>query len=512
MSALRFSIVMLLPDARGVAERSVRSWTTDQDFAHEQFELIAVSNGSEPDLDGRVSPLLRKADSLLQFPNATRTELYDAGACAARGEFVIFTESHCVVEPSCLSVMDRFLRSSGLPAACSRTRPLDCDALGRLDARCFEEGLALYLRPDDWRKVTVHAFAVRRDVYEEVGGLNPRYGIFAEMILAAELWRRGHRAGVFDSPPVGHLFDGSPAAIERYQADAVAGEMRYYRDHPRSPRIEHTFLADGDVPWPEFELELAAFAALWAERRQSVRRALRQGWRVLKLAARESRAGRAIDRAAIRLAATGCRVIGEKPALARRLFLGMWTAAARLARKEYLATEPPEAAQTSDANSLRIDEIPERDLWGFHPLEHWQGNPMRWTGRCTVIRLPRPVSACEVILQTNGVGWPVGTRDLLAALPGERDSGVVVLRGEDERACSFHVNGQRLPPAAIIVEKQRIRLRLEATTKPGPVILAVVCDPVPLELCGTNEPRELGFPLFRVETRAIGETPLRAAA
>ncbi len=58
MSAFRFSIVMLLPDARGLAERSVRSWVADQDFAREQFELIVVSNGCEPDVDVHAPPLV----------------------------------------------------------------------------------------------------------------------------------------------------------------------------------------------------------------------------------------------------------------------------------------------------------------------------------------------------------------------------------------------------------------------------------------------------------------------
>ncbi len=81
----------------------------------------------------------------------------------------------------------------------------------------------------------------------------------------------------------------------------------------------------------------------------------------------------------------------------------MWTTAARLARKDYLATEPPQAS-VSAAVSLRIDELPDRDLWGFHLPERWQGEPLRRTGRCAVIRFSRPADACELILHTNGVG------------------------------------------------------------------------------------------------------------
>ncbi len=48
-------------------------------------------------------------DRLLQFPDATRTELYDRSAGAACGEFIVFTESHCLAEPTFLRAMDQVL-------------------------------------------------------------------------------------------------------------------------------------------------------------------------------------------------------------------------------------------------------------------------------------------------------------------------------------------------------------------------------------------------------------------
>jgi hypothetical protein len=486
MIAPRFSVVILLPEARGLAERSVRSWV-EQEFARDQFELLVVGDGRDAEAEARIAPVLRAADHLLQVPGASRTELFDRGARAARGEFVIFTESHCLAAPQFLSAMDRFLSASGLPAAFSRTTGLYAGALSRLEGRCALAGNARYQLPDDWRKVSVHSFALRRDVYLEVGGLNPRYGIFAEMILSAELWRRGYRAGLADAPPVAHLFDGSPREVVEYLGDAVAGEMRYYRDHPRGPRIDHTYLANGDVPWSDLELERAALAALWEERRRAIRPVLRQGWRVLKLAAREGRLGRAADHAKVLLAATACRLVGSEPACARRLFLWMWATGARLARKEYLATELPEERRDSGNASVRIDELPERDLWGFHLTEGWQGQPLRWTGRCAVMRLPRPAHLCELTLHTRGVGWPV-----------------------TNRRCAFFVDGRRVPGRDVSVETLRIRLRLPATTNPGPMLFAVVCDPVPAGQCGLD-PRELGFPLFGIETRTTQLAALRAA-
>ncbi len=84
---------------------------------------------------------------------------------------------------------------------------------------------------------------------------------------------------VADTPSVGHLYDGHTREVRDYNADAVAGEMRYYRDRPYGPRVEHTYLADGDVPWSERELERAAFAGDVGRSRSRdlLRPALRQG-------------------------------------------------------------------------------------------------------------------------------------------------------------------------------------------------------------------------------------------
>jgi hypothetical protein len=465
---------MLLPEARGLAERSVRSWTAGQDFARERFEVLVVTNGRERRAEARIASLLGVPDRLLPCPGATRAELYDRGARTARGEFVVFTESHCLAAPSFLGAMDRYLLASGAPAAFSRTTGLYSGALSRLEGRCALDGFRRYQMPDDWRKVNIHSFALRRAVFLQAGGFQTRYGIFSEMILAAELWRRGYRAELAAAPPVAHLFDGRPRGVVEYQRDVVAGEMRYYRDHPHGPRIEHTYLADGDVPWAQHELERAALGALWAERRGAIRPALRQGWRVLKLAAREGRVGRAFDHIRMRLAAVGCRVLGSERDCALRLFRWMWAAGARLARKEYLATEAPEPARTPAPVSLAIDEIPERDLWGFHLPERWQGRALRWTGRCAVLRLPRPHSG-ELSLMTYGIGWPA-----------------------KDRLRSVHINGARLPPEAVSVEWDRVRVRLGPVANPGPLLLALICDPVGPDVCGP-EPRELGIPLLRVE-------------
>jgi hypothetical protein len=190
----------------------------------------------------------------------------------------------------------------------------------------------------------------------------------------------------------------------------------------------------------------------------------------------------------MQLAANAIRILGAKPACSMRLFLWMWTTAARLARKEYLATEPPVEYAIPVAPLYQIDELPGRDLWGFHLLEHWNGLPMRWTEPCFVMRLPRPQAESELVLRTGGVGWPIA-----------------------DRKCSFHLDGKRLAAEAVQIEWNCIRLRIKPGTERGPMLLAVVIDAVTSEQRGAD-PRELGFPLFGIETRPVQAAVLRAAA
>ncbi|MBM3982061.1 MAG: hypothetical protein FJ304_17720 [Planctomycetes bacterium] len=381
--------------------------------------------------------------------------------------------------------MDRFLSATGAPAAFGPLAALDAGALSRLDGRCNLDGFALYHAPDDWRKLNVHSCALRRTEYLAAGGFRTHYGVFSEMLLADALWRRGVRPVRADVPAVAHLFSGSPPDVKAYQRDVVAGELRYHREHPRGPHIGHTFVADGDPPWGEHELAWAALRALWGERRRlGTGRARRQAWRVLKLAAREGRAGRLLDHLKIHLAAGACRLIGSRPPLARRLFLAMWATAARLARKEYLATELPHECRAPRAVEFTVDELPARDLWGFHLPERWNGLPVRWTGPCAVVRLPRPVGPCEIALQTNGVGWSLAGRGL-----------------------AVYADGRRVADADVIVETEVVRVRLPALEGAGPLVLATACAPP-----DCDDPRELGFPLFAVALRACAAPALPVAA
>jgi hypothetical protein len=487
MKPIRFTVVILLPEARGLAERCVRSWVSEQDFARDSYEVLVVSDGGEPEIESRIQPLLGANDRVLQYAGENRSGLYDHGARAARGEFVIITESHCIAEPNFLTELEHFLASHSFAGACCRGVPMPGNALSRIAGHAFEDGYRIYTQPDDWRKVNIHACAIRRDAFLACGGLDARYGVFAEMLLANELWQRGYRLGYAENAKVWHQFDGRASESLEFNRMAVTGEMNYYRDHPHGPAVPHTFLADLDTPHSAREIEVAAFRALWAARGRGFWPAVQQGLRALPFAISESRVSRICDHIRARLNTTVCRVLGSESSLSRKCFLRSWKRAAQLARKEYLASVSPEDIRRTPARTLCIDELPEHDLWGFHLPERWQGEPMRWTSRCAVLRLAIPANTHELVLHTNGVGWSLAGREV-----------------------SFHYNGTRLPPEAVRIDTSHISFRVPAFANTRIVTLAIVCDPVPTALRGTDD-RDLGFPIFRIQTATATSASRHAA-
>src|SRR5262249_36771149 len=94
------------------------------------------------------------------------------------------------------------------------------DRVARCEQRWYADGFREWSREGDWRKVTIRGFAIRGDVYLEVGGFEHRFGCFAETALAANLAARGYRLGC-----------ATDAAVKHYDATHLAPLLRYVREY-----------------------------------------------------------------------------------------------------------------------------------------------------------------------------------------------------------------------------------------------------------------------------------------
>src|SRR4051812_1551873 len=90
------SVVFPLVDGRGDGLEAVRSWTHLQTLPRDRFQVIAVSDGSDPKADEQIAEMLSPQDRLIRHPTHNFIELYDVGIRQAEGRLVVLTEHHCI--------------------------------------------------------------------------------------------------------------------------------------------------------------------------------------------------------------------------------------------------------------------------------------------------------------------------------------------------------------------------------------------------------------------------------
>jgi GT2 family glycosyltransferase len=229
------SVVLTLVDHQGHAVECVESWARRQELPRERYELIVVGSGGEHEVEDDVRPLLTEHDRLLRHESSEELELHDHGAGAARGRWLLFTEAHTVAEPTCLSGLLEYLgeHQSSEAGACIRSTPDgSTHPVAKCEQRWYAEGFDQWSREGDWRKVTVHGFAIRRDLYRDAGGFEHRFGCFAETALAATLSDRGHRLGYAPEAAVKHYDATRLGELTGYVRQYREGEIAYRATHP----------------------------------------------------------------------------------------------------------------------------------------------------------------------------------------------------------------------------------------------------------------------------------------
>src|SRR5215471_1502379 len=165
---LDLSVVFTLVDHRGPLAECVASWTRGQTLGRNRYEVVVVGTEREAAIEEQVKSRLTPGDRLLRFEAREELALHDHGARQAQGRWLLFTEAHCLAEPTCLERLLEYLHAHAREyvGACLRSRSAESgDPVAGAEDRWYRDGAAVWTREGDWRKVTIRGFAIRRDVY-----------------------------------------------------------------------------------------------------------------------------------------------------------------------------------------------------------------------------------------------------------------------------------------------------------------------------------------------------------
>jgi hypothetical protein len=238
-TAPRFSVIIPLEEHRGQAVPCVRAWADQQDFPRQQFELVIASPPDYPpaELEELLS-LLARHDRLLHLAHHHDMNLCAEAAEAARGEWLFFTESHCLPEPQTLARADEAARLNPEWAGFScRSVPITENLLSKIEAESYGRDIQFGMTEHPWRKVLDHCFVVRKRAYFEAGGFDPSFGHFAEWLIAARFHALGLTIGYAQEARIHHVYRGKFDEWRRFTADFVEGQMRYAALEPADPLV-----------------------------------------------------------------------------------------------------------------------------------------------------------------------------------------------------------------------------------------------------------------------------------
>jgi hypothetical protein len=490
----RFTILVPLPFHRGEALGSVPTWTHQQAFPRDDYEVVLLSDGSDPRLVQQLARLLTPLDRIETYPGRHEFQMYTQAAAQARGDFLVITEGHCQAEPEFLVEMDRFLRANPtFRVACGKSLALTANRIARMDAFWVEHGFAQPWQPGNYERVIRHALAVERLLFLEIGGFDPETGYYSERPLGAALCDRGVSVGSVPRARVRHHYRTGLLELWPFVKDMVQGEYAFRRKTPaRYLSLYFGAAEEPRRPTAEFSQAVCrAFGSVLLGQRGHVTFAWERSlWKHFLRHLPAALLGQSWYRAArflsVARSLAACWLQYFNEGNLRLAYQELWQNMVRLARLDVPDLEGPPAAFDQQRRSRwSVDEWPTDRLFGAHGPELYQGVAFRWTEPVFMLRLPAVSGPTELVLETRRL-MPLPAKPLV------------------------FLDGSLLDENRVVVESDAVRCFLPVSKSngvKGPVVV-VVCRPFQARSKGILDYRVLGLPLFGIGARTSGEQDL----
>lgn len=171
------SVVIAYYDERRSAQ-NIATWTQRQTLAADDFEVIVVA-ASGTKVEPALSTTLREQDRLLRIDKPNPYALYCAGANAARGDILLFSEDHVIAEPNCLQSVQSFFHERNVEAATLSWGCISKTVFAKAEERYNDLDRAqIESGSESWNRVRIRGFAIKKALYENIGGFNESYWFF----------------------------------------------------------------------------------------------------------------------------------------------------------------------------------------------------------------------------------------------------------------------------------------------------------------------------------------------
>jgi GT2 family glycosyltransferase len=216
---------------------------TRLDFPRERFEVVLVDDGSEPPLQGVADRFKDRLNiTCLRQHHGGVAKGRQAGAEAARGRFLAFTDDDCLPAPDWLRRLEAVL--TAVPASAAGGRTLN--GLPRNACAAATQALISYLyahmnsEPRRARFFASNNMAMPRELYLKIGGLDTTWPMCGEDRDLCDRWTaRGYPMVYVPEAMVHHLHDLNFRRFWRQHFNYGRGA---YRFHKTAARRHHTGL------------------------------------------------------------------------------------------------------------------------------------------------------------------------------------------------------------------------------------------------------------------------------
>jgi hypothetical protein len=389
------SVIMPMKDHRGIALQAVESWVRLQRCNPNDFEVILIIDDSMNALASALKPLLRSHDAILNLNTTIETEQYDYAARRAQGEYLFFTESHCMAEPDAISETIAYIQTHSLDGFCAHDVPICPNRIAKVEAKMFAQGFQEWSKEDHWMKVILRGVAIRKAAYMDVGGFHYKYDRFSEWLLAAMLHAKGYRLGYAPKVRVRHCYNDNFQLLEFYIKTFTIGECVYRLEG--DPELCQRYFA---VPseWNELNnfdssLVRSIFGDLfkritidgaWNDRKKWLKQALSifhlvifgANYYVLRYSL-------FVNLAKLRL---HLRWNDETEMV--KAFIDFYMGCTSLTRACFVRDHVRKSdAVPRVALAYPMDDLKTESLWGFHEIERYEGVSFRWSSSIAALKL-----------------------------------------------------------------------------------------------------------------------------